>query len=527
MLHSMLSAFRAPQRPVARLWAALAAAAIAPAAALGAALPAPPQTFDSSYVAPRGRIVNVPAGGNLQAVLDNAQLGDTIVVPAGAMFRGPIKLPNKPGSGWIYVVSSHLANLPPPGTRVGAANAANMPKIVAPQFWSAVLTVANSHHFRFVGIEFEPAPGTTETYGIVRIGNSDTSPATLPHHIVFDRCYVHGNPNVQTQRGIEMDGAYVAVVDSYISDFQEILTDTQALAAWNTTGPLQIRNNYIEAATENVMFGGADSRQAALVPTNIEIRDNLFYKNLSIIPTQFPMKNLLEFKSAQRVLVTGNVFQNNPAKSQAGFALVITPRNQNGTAPWSVTRDIAIVGNKLINVGSGINIAGHDTRPTLMTQRILLRDNVLGITGLYHADGRAFQFVSGGSDYTVTHNTIINSALPPATLVSDLAMAAYTPKINNFVFTNNLSTFTSYGFFGSGVSEGTRTLSTYFTNWTFSRNVLVGKAAGNYPAGNFFPANLAAVAFVNYAGGNYALAANSPYRNAGTDGMAVGDTDLP
>jgi hypothetical protein len=164
MLHSMLSAFRAPQRPVARLWAALAAAAIAPAAALGAALPAPPQTFDSSYVAPRGAVLNVAAGGSLQAALDKAQLGDTIVLQAGAMFRGPFKLPNKTaGSGWIYVVSSHLGSLPAPGTRVGPANAANMPKIVAPQFWSAVLTVANSHHFRFVGIEFEPAPGTTET----------------------------------------------------------------------------------------------------------------------------------------------------------------------------------------------------------------------------------------------------------------------------------------------------------------------------------------------------------------------------
>jgi Right handed beta helix region len=276
-----------------------------------------------------------------------------------------------------------------------------------------------------------------------------------------------------------------------------------------------------------VMFGGADSRQAALVPTNIEIRDNLFYKNLSIIPTQFPMKNLLEFKSAQRVLVTGNVFQNNPAKSQPGFALLITPRNQNGTAPWTVTSDIAIVDNRFINVGSGFDIAGRDTHPTLMTQRILVRDNIVGVTGLDDSDGRAFQFINGGSDYTVTHNTVINTALPPAHLVSDLAMAQSVSKINNFVFTNNLSTLTSYGFFGSGVGEGTRTLNTFFSNWTFSRNVLVGKAAGNYPAGNFFPANLAAVDFVNYAARNYALAASSPYKNAATDGMAIGATDLP
>ena len=530
MLHSMLSASRAPQRSViAYLCAALATASIAPAAALGAAaLPAPPQTFDSSYVAPKGAILKVATGGDLQAALNKAQLGDTIVLQAGATFKGPFKLPNKTaGSGWIYVVSSNLANLPPPGTRVGPVNAAHMPKIVAPSFWNALITVANSHHFRFVGIEFAPAPGVAETYVLVKIGNADISPATLPHHIVFDRCYVHGIPNTNNQRGIEMDGAYVAVVDSYISNFQEISTDTQGLLAFNTTGPLQIRNNYIEAASENVLFGGADSRQAALVPTNIEIRDNHFYKSLALIPTRYPMKNLLEFKAARRVLVTNNIFENNPAKSQNGFTLLITPANQNGSAPWTVTSDIAIVGNRFINVGSGISIAGHTPSPTLMTQRILIRDNMVGVTGLNGADGRAFEFFNGGSDYTITHNTIINSALPPGHMVSDLAMAAYAPKINNFVFTNNLSTLTSYGFFGSGVGDGTRALNAYFTNWTFSRNVLVGKAAANYPAGNFFPANVAAVDFINYPGGNFALGASSPYRNAGTDGLAIGAIDLP
>ena len=523
MLHSMLSASAAPHRAVARLRAALAAAWIMPAAALAAALPAPPQTFDSSYVAPGGAILKVAAGGNLQAALDKAQLGDTIVLQAGATFRGPFVLPNKTaGSGWIYVVSSQLSYLPPPGSRVDPANATNMPKVVAPNFMTALGTVANSHHFRFVGIEFAAAPGTTNTYVLVRIGNSDTSPTTLAHHIVFDRCYVHGIPNTNDQRGIEMDGAYVAVVDSYISSFQEVDTDTQGLFAFNTTGPLQIRNNYIEAAGENVMFGGADSRAATLVPTSIEIRGNHFYKPLSLIPTRYTMKNLLEFKAARRVLVTGNIFENNPAKSQNGFALLITPRNQNGTAPWTVTSDIAIVGNRFINVGSGFNIAGRDSRPTLMTERILVRDNIVGVTGLDGADGRAFQFINGGSDYIVTHNTIINTALPPAFPDSDVALAQSAVKINNFVFTNNLSTLTPYGFFGSAVGEGARALNTYFSNWTFARNVLVGRPAGSYPAGNFFPVNVAAVDFVNYAGGNYALAANSPYNNAGTDGTDIG-----
>src|SRR5262249_12317342 len=158
----MPSASRALERPVARLWAALAAAiSIAPPAAMAAALPAPPQTFDSCYVAPKGRILNVAAGGNLQAALDTAQLGDTIVLQAGVTFTGEFKLPNKTtGSGWIYVVSSQLARLPPPGSRVGPGNAVNMPRIASRRTYNALTkalrTVDNSHHFRFVGIEFVP-----------------------------------------------------------------------------------------------------------------------------------------------------------------------------------------------------------------------------------------------------------------------------------------------------------------------------------------------------------------------------------
>jgi len=270
-----------------------------------------------------------------------------------------------------------------------------------------------------------------------------------------------------------------------------------------------------------VLFGGADSRAATLVPTSIEIRDNHFFKPLSLISTNYTVKNLLELKAARRVLVTGNTFENNPRKSQNGFALLVTPRNQAGTAPWTVTSDIAIVDNRFINVGSGFNIAGLDNlHPTLMTQRILVRDNIVGVTGLNGADGRAFQFIAGGSDYTITHNTIINTA---TSANSDVALGdSHRAKVSNFVFTNNLSTRTAWGFFGSGVGEGTRALNTYFTNWTFARNVLVARPAGYYPVGNFFPTTLAGVRFVNYAGSNYALAANSPYSKAATDGTAIG-----
>ena len=223
------------------------------------------------------------------------------------------------------------------------------------------------------------------------------------------------------------------------------------------------------------------------------------------------------------MLVIGNTFENNPLSAQSGFAILITPRN-NGSAPWAITSDIEFNGNTLINVGSGFNVAGLDNfHVTQMTERVLIHNNLVGVTGLNKADGRAFQFIAGGGDYTVDHNTVINSALPPATPGSTVGFAeSKRGKITNFVFTNNLATFTSWGFFGSGAGEGTKPLNTYFTDWTFSKNVLVNRPAADYPAGNFFPTNVTAVRFANVTGGNYTLAVDSPYKNAGTDGTDIG-----
>jgi hypothetical protein len=507
--------------------AALTAACLLQGVAVAATLPASPQTFDSSYAAPHGQTWNVAAGDDLQATLNKAQLGDTIVLQAGASWTGPFTLPNKTsGSGWIYVISSQLANLPPPGTRVSPANAVNMPKILAPKGLNAIVTVANSHHYRFAGIEFATVSGAAPVYQVVVIGNGDTSPATLPHHIIFDRCYVHGDPTANHRRGIEIDAAYLAVIDSHISDFQEAGADSQGLWGYNSTGPIQIRNNFIEAAGENVMFGGADSRAATLVPSDIEIRNNHFFKPLSLIPSQFTVKNLLEFKATKRAVVTGNIFENSPAKSQNGFALLITPRNQSGTAPWTVVSDIAVVGNTFINVGSGFQFLGSDApNPSQLTERVLVRNNVFGVTGLNGANGRVFQFSGGGSDYTIDHNTIIDTSGPPLSSASCVGMAESTnKKITNLVFTNNLSTRTDYGFFGSGVGQGTPALTANFSNWTFSKNVLVDAPGNIYPPGNFFPSGVASVRFMNYAGGNYALGGDSPYKNAGTDGADIGAT---
>ena len=202
-------------------------------------LPQLPKTYiNTTYSLPTGKTYHVNAGGNFQAALDSANLGDVIVLQAGATFTGPFTLPNKTsGSGWIYIQSSNYASLPGPCTRVGQSDSVNMPKIVvAAGAGGAIQTANNAHNFRFVGIEMRPVKYNF-VYDIVTIGNADTSVATLASNIVFDRCYIHGDDSVGGRRGVEMDGENIAVVNCYVSDFKEQGSDTQGLWAYNTPGP--------------------------------------------------------------------------------------------------------------------------------------------------------------------------------------------------------------------------------------------------------------------------------------------------
>jgi hypothetical protein len=60
-----------------------------------------------------------------------------------------------------------------------------------------------------------------------------------------------------------------------------------------------------------------------------------------------------------------------------GVAIVITPRNQSGTAPWSTVEDVTIRSNWIRRVSSVLTISGHDEyHPSGSTKRITIEHNV-------------------------------------------------------------------------------------------------------------------------------------------------------
>jgi hypothetical protein len=474
-----------------------------------------------------GSTLEVAAGGDLQAALDKAQPGDTVALQAGATFTGNFTLRNKPGSGWILIRSSALAQLPE-GTRATPSHAAAMPRIETPNAMPAIATEQGAHHYRLAGLEVGSQPGLQIVYSLVAFGSGDeTQSEQLPHDLVVDRCWIHGNPLDAVKRGVQLGSATTAVIDSSVQDIHNEGQDTQAIGGWNGPGPYKIVNNRLEGAGENVMFGGATPAITGLVPSDIEFRRNHVYKPLSwregdpsYAGKHWSVKNSFELKNARRVLVDGNIFDQNWADAQVGFAIVLTPRTEDGAAPWVVVNDITFTNNIVRHSAHGINMSGHDDNGQAEQRCVLVKNNLwLDIGAKWGSDGRLWQVLNGVKDLRFEHNTAMQGA--------HIAVFDGTPKGPGLVMRGNIAPHNDYGLFGSGASPGTASLEAFFTDWTVTDNVFpwASPNPSAYPPGNAFPSSLEEVGFVDYAGGNLRLAPSSPHKGAASGKDPGADID--
>ena len=487
-------------------------------------LPQPPAAVvDTAAVEPSGRVIAVPRGGDLQGALDGAKPGDVITLEPGAVYRGPFTLPKKSGSGWIVVRTGGDAKAPA-ASRIDPAESPQLAKLVASS-GSIVKTAPGAHHYRLSGLEIRPTENTF-LYNLVEIGSAERSTDDLPHHVIVERCLIRGDPRKGSRRGVALNGANAAVIDSYIADIKEAGADSQAIAGWNGPGPFKIANNYLEGAGENVMFGGADPSIRDLVPSDIEVLANHMAKPLAwkqddpgYAGTQWTIKNLFELKNARRVRVEGNLFEHSWVQSQIGFAIVLTVRNQDGRAPWSVVEDVTFANNVVRGATSGVNMHGRDNNhPSQPTRRIAIRNNLFIDLGgkRWGGEGRLFQIIDGTSSVVIDHNTAIH--------IGNI-IAAEGPPHHGFVFTDNIVAHNTYGIAGTDVGTGARALDALFPGAIVRRNVIVGGSSAEYPRDNFFVRSWEQVKFEDLAQGRVRLTDASPFRRAGLDGTDVGVDD--
>jgi hypothetical protein len=461
-----------------------------------------------------GSTIYVKAGGDFQAALNRAKAGDTIVLQAGAKYVGSFVLPNKTGSEFITIQSSELAKLPKEGERVSPKDAALMPKILsAGKGESAVKTAPNAHHYRFVGIEFAPA-NADYIYNLVALGSDTQTEAEVPNNIEIDRCYLHQNSQGITRRGVALNSAETVIKNSYLSGFAGKEQETQAIAGWNGPGKFKIINNYLEAGAENVLFGGSDPSIKNLVPTDIEIRNNLMTKPLEW-RGKVTIKCTFELKNARNVRIIGNIIEN----SFDEIAVRITIRNQDGSAPWSTIEDVLMRDNIIRNSGGGINFLGtDDVYKSAVMKRVQVVNNLFTEidAAKWGADGR-FIVISDGEDINVSNNTIF---------ASGNAITAHGAATKKFTFRGNIFSFNDYGFSGdTGVGKGV--FAKYFSDGLIAENVIVNgkripKGDLYIPPRNFAADDFGAVGFINWQDGNYRLNANSKFKNKGSNGKDLG-----
>ena len=517
------------------------------------------------------KIITVgPAGRNytdLQFAINAAQLGTVIILDAGATFYGGFVLPNKTtGTGWIIITSSRMDLLPAKEVRINPTAATGnssfptqanaMSKIVTNNSSGipCFKTNANAHHYRLTGLEITAATTVIDSYGLINLGDGSSAQNQLsqvPDHFVIDRCYIHGHTNATTMKfGVRLDCANAAIIDCYISDFHSIGNDAQAIAGINGPGPFKIINNYLEASGENILFGGAAPAIPGLVPSDIEIRQNYFFKPFtwkvghpSYAGKHWTIKNLFELKTGKRVLLDGNIMENSWADlpiGQSGYAILLTIRTEGGASPQADVSDITISNNMLRHIGAGVSISGSDGGAGIKSKRIKIYNNLFeDINGPLYGDQNnaapndgTFLQIGEPQDVIVDHNTVFQTG----------AITWAYKVMNGFVYTNNMSN--SYisaggyqGIYGPGYTQGNSVMAYYFPDITdvnkrFNKNVLIGGNATKYTnyntaSMNYFPAATTNAGFVNYSGGiadyhNYALSSTSPYYTAATDNSPVG-----
>src|SRR5688572_27831003 len=100
--------------------------------------------------APRAATTHdVPAGGDLQAALDRAQPGDTILLEPGAVYTGNFKLRAKNGNDYIVLRTAGSGRgLPGRGVRITPAHAPALAKLRSPNQLATIATDPGAHHWR-------------------------------------------------------------------------------------------------------------------------------------------------------------------------------------------------------------------------------------------------------------------------------------------------------------------------------------------------------------------------------------------
>ena len=536
----------------------------------------PASCYAPSYPATSSS-TTVSTAAALQSALTSAVCGEEIVVTAGLTYDGPgftVPALSCSSANPVLVVSSAIASLPqytvPPQSLAGGTL---VPTLTCNTNGCATLSISDgASGWYFAGLEFTVDPSVTAVYPVVAMGDYTTTVGALPQHITLDRCLIHPYGPTGTSgasRGLDLNAVYGTAMFNNIWGFVSNTKDTQAVLIYNTTGPELVTGNHLEATGENLAIFtvcasgsyGGQGIPSCPPPSDITVTRNHFLK-LSAwqnAPSGCPgsgpcydVKNQLECKSCQRVMVDSNWFDTTFAQGQDEFTIV----NCVFSGVFVCT-DLTYT-NNLFEHGPTIGVfAGNTTTAT--GQRMLFRNNLaIDVSGVTWGGGYGWTWqFQNSANTTVDHNTMVNTPNNGA----GFFLGDPSPSTDTaFQWTNNFdygspsadgdSPGQAIADLPSPVLGGDVFVGDYWPNI----NTWGGIGAPLYPAGiltaastaapvaghpacniankpivQCWPLDWALVGFMDFTGGNagtdlpgMALAATSPYHNTATDGTDIG-----
>ncbi len=154
--------------------------------------------------------------------------------------------------------------------------------------------------------------------------------------------------------------------------------------------------------------------------------------------------------SRRRVLIERNVFEHNWVAAQNGYAVLFTPQNQDGGAPWTVVSDVTFRFNIVRHSASGINLLGADYgHRSEQMRRIKVEHNLFyDIGGEWGGQGSFLQIGNQPAQLVFDHNTVLQSG--SIMIVYGNGDGRPLP-IDDLHFTNNLVFHNDTGIVGDGV----------------------------------------------------------------------------
>ena len=121
-----------------------------------------------------GATLVVPAGGDLQAAINAAAPGDTIILEAGATYRGPFILPKKTGD---CLYNDPVFKRPQKSRDAFRRRRVACLRSCVPTCRGdpIIRTAPGAHHYKLIGLDISTFSASDFIYDLVRLGRRESN----------------------------------------------------------------------------------------------------------------------------------------------------------------------------------------------------------------------------------------------------------------------------------------------------------------------------------------------------------------